>query len=307
MTINEHLDTFFGKPVVEWERGAEFNVAAKCPRISLDWEQYEKEITWGDLLKDFLSRGGNSETTHLVVGAAEGFEGQMTSSIAVPALVEQAKGLPRLQALFLGDITYEECELSWIEPGDLTPIWRAFPQLRAFGVRGYPGEMGVIDMPKLESFTIQCSGLLKRDVAALYASKMPELTSLELWTGDDSYRGETTIGDWAKLFSGALFPKLKHLGLRDSHYADEIAKEIAKSPLLARLESLDLSFGTLGDEGAAALLAAPAIRNLKRLDLHHHYMSDEMVGRIRGLAIEVNVDDQREEEDEGDRFVAVSE
>lgn len=306
MTIGKHLDEFFGKPVAEYLKGAEFNITAMCPRIRLDWKQYEKKVTWGDLLQDFLSHGKNAQTTHLVAGAAEGFEGEMKSDLALPALVRHASALPCLEALFLGDITYEECELSWIEPGNLTDVWKTFPRLRAFAVRGYPGEMGVIDMPKLESFTIQCSGLLKQDVAAIYASKMPALTSLELWTGADGYRGETTIGDWAKLFSGTLFPKLKHLGLRDSEYADEIAKEIVKSPLLARLESLDLSMGTLGDEGAEALLSSTAVRRLKRLDLHHHYMSDAMMARFAGLEPVVDLT-ERQKEDKYGRYVAVSE
>jgi hypothetical protein len=64
--------------------------------------------------------------------------------------------------------------------------------------------------------------------------------------------------------------------------------------------------GTLSDVGAEALLASPAIRNLKHLNLRHHYLSPEMMKRVRDLGIPVHVGERRDGED-GERYVEVSE
>jgi len=142
--------------------------------------------------------------------------------------------------------------------------------------------MGKISMPKLESFTIQCSGMTKADLAAVLAADMPNLERLELWVGTDDYGAETTVSDWAPLFEGGLFPKLKYLGLQNSYIADDMAIAIAGAKILERLDTLDLSLGTLGDKGAAALYMSDKVRKLKHLDLHRHYMSDFMMGRFNG-------------------------
>ncbi len=78
------------------------------------------------------------------------------------------------------------------------------------------------------------------------------------------------------------------------------------APILERLKGLDLSMGTLSDEGAKVLIDTPAIRNLKYLNLRHHYMSKEMVKKIRELGIEVNVGDQRTARDD-ERYPEVTE
>ena len=285
MTIGKHLKTYFGKPVQEYKHGQPFDVHKTAARIGMDWEQYEKDVKWGDLLAEYLMVQDAKETTHLVVGAAGGFEGDMVSSMAVEDLVAKKASLPKLEALFLGDITYEENELSWIQPGDLTPVWEHFPNLKAFAVRGYPGKMGKISMPKLESFTIQCSGMSKEDLAAVLAADMPNLERLELWVGTDDYGAETNAADWTPLLAGGLFPKLKYLGLRDSYIADDMAIALVEAPLLDRLDILDLSLGTLGDKGAAALYMSDKVRKLKHLDLHHHYMSNFMMGRFGGIEL----------------------
>jgi hypothetical protein len=44
--------------------------------------------------------------------------------------------LTNLRAIFLGDITYEENEISWIEQSDVSPLLRAYPALEVSRVRG---------------------------------------------------------------------------------------------------------------------------------------------------------------------------
>jgi Leucine Rich repeat len=77
-----------------------------------------------------------------------------------------------------------------------------------------------------------------------------------------------------------LFPKLQTLALRNSNFADEIAKHLARSPLLDRIDHLDLSMGTLSDEGASALAASGKLGRLKSLNIEHHYVSDEVRAKL---------------------------
>jgi hypothetical protein len=175
------------------------------------------------------------------------------------------------------------------------------------GIRGSNGlSLGKLHHNHLRELTIECGGLPKTVLAELAAASLPVLEHLELYLGTEDYGWDGTVADLAPLLSGTQFPKLKHLGLRDSHIADEVAKAVAASPLLGRIEVLDLSLGTLGDEGAEALLAAPAIKRLKRLDLRHHYMTAAVAKRMSQLGIEVDVSEQQDEGEYG-RYVSVGE
>ena len=227
------------------------------------------------------------------------------------ALVAAREQLPNLKAIFLGDIISEENEISWINQSDVSPLFDAYPLLERFAVRGGTGLVfGSLRHAHLKSLVIQSGGLDAGVVRAVSAAHLPELEHLELWLGVEAYGGNVTVDDLAPLLSGALFPKLSYLGLRDSEIADAIAAAVARAPVLERIRVLDLSLGTLTDEGAAALLASPAVARLEKLDLHHHFCSEAMMEKLRGLGIEVDVS-QRQEEEEYDgerwRYVAVSE
>lgn len=107
---------------------------------------------------------------------------------------------------------------------------------------------------------------------------------------------------------GTSFPKLKYLGLRNSEITDDIAGVIINSPIIQQLETLDLSLGTLSDEGAKALMKLPQDAKLKRLDLHRHFLSTAMIKQLKSLPFSLNVAEQETaDDDEGGRFVAVSE
>jgi hypothetical protein len=186
-------------------------------------------------------------------------------------------------------------------------LFGAYPNLEHFRVRGGNGlALGAVRHDHLKLLIVESGGLNRSIVQQVCAAQLPALEHLELWLGDEGYGATTRVEDLAPILAGTLFPYLRYLGLRDSEIADEIAAALAQSPILERIRVLDLSLGTLGDEGAAALLANPAVRRLEKLDLHHHYCSDEMMTRLQALGIDVDVSDQQDEDD-GERYVAVSE
>ncbi len=125
--------------------------------------------------------------------------------------------------------------------------------------------------------------------------------------GSESYGFEASVEDLRPILSGNRFPKLKSLGLRGSEITDDIAKALKDAPILKQLEVLDLSLGTLGNEGAEALVQNPHIKHLKLLDIHHHFVSDELVEQLKSLGSEVDASEQLKDEEDGYRYVAVSE
>ncbi len=222
-------------------------------------------------------------------------------------IIEGAAKLGSLKGLFVGDVTQEEHEISWLHQGDYTPLLTALPNLEELVIRGGNGlRFTKLSHPRLRVLVVQTGGLARETTADIVDAKLPELRQLTLWLGVDEYGGTTTVADLAPLLSGDRFPKLEHLGLQNSTDMDAIATAVARSPLLERLKGLDLSMGTLSDAGGEALLAAPAIKKLKHLNLRHHYLSQDLMKRFKGLGIEVDLGDRQEGEGDN-RYAEVTE
>jgi hypothetical protein len=308
MTISNHVDTFAGRPVRDYQAGQP-GPAGCVYRVALD---YDDGRTFPALLDEFLAGHGGPGLTALVIGPWAYDDMLESAAEVVEALAGARDRMPNLAALFFGDITYEECEMSWIQHGDVSPLLPAFPHLEEFRIRGTTGlTFGAIRHANLRSLAVESGGLHEPLLAEVWAADLPRLERLELWLGDDGYGGINTTAPLEPLLSGRLFPHLQYLGLRNSRYADEVAKAVAVAPILDRIGVLDLSLGNIGDEGAKALIASPAVRKLGSLDLHHHFISDAVAAELRNLGVPVNLDDRKEPETyqggEEYRFITVSE
>jgi uncharacterized protein (TIGR02996 family) len=246
----------------------------------------------------------------LVQALVIGFWGQDSDDgpeDVIAALVAARDRLPNLRALFLGDIPYTSNEISWIHQADLTGLLTAFGKLEHFRTRGgIDLALQQFRHEHLKSLAFEASNLPREVVRVLGTCDLPALEHLELWLGTEEYGADTEVSDLEGIFQARRLPSLRYLGLRNSEIADDIAAALAGAPVLQRLRVLDLSLGTLSDAGAAALLAIPAIGRLEKLDIHHHYVSQEMLERLRGLGIEVDAGDPQEP-DEDYRYVAHSE
>jgi Leucine Rich repeat len=312
VTIEEHVTEFAGKPVVDWDPQVGLtDPEGTIYRVGLSYDEAEGGQRWTDKLAGLLADPAVGRLGGLVVGYWDILGQEGTSAPVVEALVAARDRLPQLRAIFFGDIIREEHEISWIVQSDLSPLFNAYPLLEHCCVRGGEGlTLGALRLDQLRSLVIQTGGLDGRVVREVGGARLPALEHLELWLGTAEYGGTTTLEDLAPILSGTPFPRLRTLALRDSQIADEIAAALASAPVLERIRVLDLSLGTLGDAGAAALLASPAVARLERLDVHHHYCSDEMIARLEGLGIPVDVSDPQEEDiSDGTayRYVAVSE
>jgi hypothetical protein len=309
MTISQHLTEFAGKTIREWESGVPItDTETMLYRVALSWDESEADEEWTDKFAEFLDDPNSKNISGIVVGTW-GF--QVDSSRVVEALVSARERLPHLTALFLGDITYDENEISWINQSDMSPLFGAYPQLVYFGVRGGDRlSLGHFDLPALTTLIIQTGGMDANILLEVSQAHLPALEHLELWLGTRGYGWTGTLEDLKPFLTGTQFPELKYLGLRDSEIADDIAVALTDAPILDRLETLDLSLGTLGDRCTIALIDNPKVKKLKKLDIHHHYCTEPIIARFGELGIEVDSSEAEspdQYDDEESRYVAVSE
>ncbi|MFO0662178.1 MAG: STM4015 family protein [Polyangiaceae bacterium] len=305
MTIGEHITEFEGRKIQEWHVGDHVN-AKHAIRLSVE---YDDDNTGAQLVAALAEATDADKIEALVIGQWDGEQFDSNADDLITALVEAKDKLTSLKALFVGEIVYEECEISWLHQGNYAPLLKAYPKLETLYIRG--GEdlsWGEVSHAHLKKLVIQTGGLPSGVIQEICASKLPELEHLELWLGSDNYGGDANAETVAPLLSGRLFPKLKYLGLRDSEASDAIAVAIANAPVLTHLEELDLSMGTLGNEGGTALLESSLVPKLKRLNLSHHYMGEALTKKLKALkGVKVDVSEAEGEAGPGERYISVSE
>ncbi|MDX3383935.1 STM4015 family protein [Streptomyces niveiscabiei] len=317
MTVHEHLKTFHELPVhaAPHPKDNRRQPAADSVAWRVASHVYDHDHEWTDAFARFLDSVDSTQVKAIVVGAWE--EAYETDPAAVIEAIIAAKDrLPALRALFLGDMTSEECEISWINQTDVTPLLTAFPELEELGTRGGQGlSLDAVAHRALRRLTMESGGLPAAVVRGVAACDLPALVHLDLWLGTPDYGGDAEIADLEPILSGARLPSLRHLALRNSEMQDQVAAAVAAAPVVARLETLDLSMGILTDDGAAALLTGQPLTHLKTLDLHYNYLTDPVRERLTGILAPAGVDlfldgdDAEEEEDDDEvwRYVAVGE
>ncbi|MFF3569783.1 STM4015 family protein [Nocardia jiangxiensis] len=316
-TIHDHLEEFYGLPVHDFPEVPDASEALpELPaadsvawRVRVDYD--EDEETWVDRFTRLLDTVAAERVRALIVGSW-GAQWENSSAVAVEALVAARDRLPELRAIFLGDITMEEAEISWIIQSEVSPILVAFPELEEFGVRG--GQQlafASVRHERLAQLTVQSGGLSGEAVRGIAGCDLPALTHLDLWLGTEDYGGDCEVSDLAPILTGAKLPGLRDLALRNSEIQDRICVALATAPVVAQLEGLDVSMGVLTDEGAGALLTGQSLTHLTSLDMHYNFLSESMRSAVRsllepaGVEVDVDVDDAGYDEDY--RYVAVGE
>ncbi|WP_145049869.1 STM4015 family protein [Paenibacillus xylanexedens] len=276
-------------------------------KLTVSYDDYENGIRIENLIEELAAKQESRTLESLVIGDwGQAYESSPDGFVS--KLVELAPHFPSLKKLFIGDMGFEECEVSWIIQTDLTPLLRTFPQLTSFWIKGSNDlSLEPLEHANLEELVIICGGLPKKVISSVTHANLPELRKLELYLGVEDYGFDGSLEDVSPLFEQGRFPKLVYLGLKDSEIQDEIAQAIAEAPVLDQLEVLDLSQGTLSDVGAKALLASDKIKKLKHLDLSYHYMTDEMLIQWKRSGISVDVSDQQQSDEDDWRYPSLTE
>ncbi|WP_341346776.1 STM4015 family protein [Paenibacillus sp. FSL H3-0469] len=277
-------------------------------KLSIDYDAFEEGKRMETEIERLSSSPEAATLTSLTIGDwGQAYE--QSSELVVEALVKHKANFPALRKLFIGDMSYEECEISWINQTDLSPLLPAYPELQSLTAQGGTGlRLSQLQHDKLEELIIITGGLGKDVLADIAASTLPNLQKLELYLGVDNYGFDGGLEDLLPLIEPGKFPKLTYLGLKNSEIQDEIAAALADAPILDQLHTLDMSLGTLSDTGAEALLASERVKGLKLLNLSHHFMSDEMLLRLKNSGLPVDVSDQQQADDDDDwRYPSITE
>ncbi|GAA2054580.1 hypothetical protein GCM10009839_73510 [Catenulispora yoronensis] len=305
-------------PVPEGGAGA---VAWRLDCRGEDDEYHDRDFA--ELLDAFLDHVDGARVRALVTGLWT-YAVDIENDRVARDLAAVADRLPALRSLFISELVEDQMQLSWLFQKPVTPVLAAFPQLEELWLRGTADGAAISESERMAGYddslvepetkhaalrklVMQSGGLPAGVIRAIATCDFPELTHLEIYLGSPEYGGDGTLEDLASFLDGSRFPKLRHLGLKDAEFQDEIAAAVAQAPVVARLETLDLSLGTLGDEGAAALLAGQPLDHLRRLDLSHHYLSEGMRERLRQAWPTVEVDLSDHQDPEWGRYIAVGE
>ncbi|HEY1549650.1 MAG TPA: hypothetical protein VGG28_17600, partial [Kofleriaceae bacterium] len=271
-------------------------ISNKYDRSSEFGDGDKPEIDVGDALGWLLDHPSTRFLRELSVGIVE----YQDNSYGGIAKVIGKRALPTLKKLILGDFYYEETELNWSSIGDVTPIYKAAPNLESLTVRSGGIKFGKLELPKLRELRIITGELDKGAFKSIMDAKLPHLERLGLQLGDEL---KFKVSDLQPILDGRLFPKLKHLGLGNSAQGDAIAQAIASSKIAAQLESLDMAKGTMGDVGARALAAAK-LPKLKTIDIERCYLSSAGIAALKKLAKVENPKQQKTGEDADDRYIS---
>lgn len=269
----------------------------KSKTYEYDYDDYEDGgKSAGTMVKEILEDPEFAELTEVVIGDW-GNAWEDDCQEIIDGIVENADRFSHIESLFIGDMDYESCEVSWIMQGDYSRLWAAMPQLRSLTIKGSTDLiLGEIRHENLEELTIICGGLPEDVLTAIQEAHLPNLRKLLLYLGIDNYGFDGDADRIRTFLERSDFPKLVYLGLTDSEIQDELAEVVLESKYIRQIRTLDLSMGSLTDKGGELLLTKlPSFPNIEVLDVHYHYMSDEMVKKLEDLNsrhIEVNASEQ---------------
>lgn len=278
--------------------------------------EYDEEESAVDKLEELLQHPSSGTLKALIIGAWSGEVTDYSSSGIIEALVAASNKLINLKALFIGDIHYQESEISWILQSDVSPILQAYPNLEILQVRGGTGlEFSSVQHDNLEALIVETGGLNADTIAQICACNFPNLTHLELWLGSAEYGGNSSTYDLRPILTELVFPNLIYLGLRNSTYSNDITEAVINSSLIEEIKILDLSMGTLTDKGADVLLTSLGVRQLDILNISENYLSDDKVSLLslqqsRGnFNVSVMTNEQKKDdyEEEDYRYCSVAE
>ncbi len=250
------------------------------------------------MVEEILADPEFPQVTELVIGSW-GSACEDDCQEILDGIIANKERFAHVDSLFIGDMDYEECEVSWILQGNYSALWAAMPQLKELTIKGSMDlELGEICHENLESLAIICGGLPVSVIRSIQKAKLPCLKKLVLYIGIDNYGFDGDADTIRTFLEESDFPKLEYLGIEDSEIQDELAEVVLNSKYMSRIHTLDLANGTLTDRGGQLLLEKiPMYPNIRVLDLHYHYMSDEMGEKLKALPARVDVSDPNEQEE----------
>lgn len=269
----------------------------KNKRFSYTYEDFEDHNKNANtMLEDIMNDTEFSSLEEIVVGS---WGNAWDDSIQplIDGIVANKEKFSHIKSLYMGDMDFEDCEVSWIIQANYSKLWAAMPQLEKLTIKGSTDlELGDIKHDNLQTLEIICGGLPSDIIQSIQKATLPSLQNLLLYIGVDEYGFDGNISTIKELLAQSDFSQLTQLGIMDSDIQDEIAEAVLNSKYIDQITILDLSMGCLTDKGGQLLLEQlPNHPNIKMLNLEYHFLSDEMMEKLERLeGVDINIDDQQE-------------
>jgi uncharacterized protein (TIGR02996 family) len=212
---------------------------------------------------------------------------------------------PTLREIEIGD---DVSQISWYHVGDLGPLWKGVPNLATLKIHAGSFSLGNIQAPSLVRAEFITGGLSKAAAKSIAKASWPKIEYLDVYYGDDQYGGDASIADVRPLLDRKDLTALRHLGLMNSMFADELADAIGGANVIRGLRELDLSHGIMTDDGARALAATrDKLAHLEVLNVSENYLTRDGIKALKGCAKKVIADSQKDDDDPEYRMVSVAE
>jgi uncharacterized protein (TIGR02996 family) len=261
---------------------------------SIGWETYSGPGTYDEALEDLtalLELPVARFLRSLEIGPLPA-----SDTMAFESMVERLAELAKpqtLQTVYVGNIGH--WDISGTSAGPFDRLLDAYPRLRSLTVHAGDISLGQLEHAELRTLAVQSGGLASETLRELGEARLPKLERLEVWLGTPNYGGTYEVADLRPLLASQGFPALRHLGLMNAVFTDDIVAALAPSRLLPQLETLDLRMGTLTDAGVAAMTAArDRFAHLQLLELDDNALTDASRPLVSGLAKQVNFGDSHE-------------
>ncbi len=270
----------------------------KSKKYQYDYDDYDEGKGPATMVEEILADPEFPQVTQLIIGSW-GSACEDDCQEILDGIRANKDKFAHVESLFVGDMDYEECEVSWILQGNYSDFWEAMPQLKELTIKGSM-DLVLEDIvhQNLEALTIICGGLPVSVIQSIKKAKLPSLKKLVLYIGIENYGFDGNKDTIKALLEESDFPKLEYLGIEDSEIQDELAEVVLESKYMKQLHTLDMANGTLTDKGGELLLGKlPSYPNIKVLDVHYHYMSEEMEEKLKALPIEVDTSESNEPEE----------
>lgn len=253
-------------------------------------DEEEKGLTLIDLFKEYFKNNEICKYENLIIGAWEECYEESPKE-AIDFMIGNKNLFPNLKNLFVGNMDYERCEVSWITLCDLGQVLNTF-ELEEFKVKGSVDlRLKDVKSDSLKTLSFINGGLGSDVLEDVKNAKLKNLTKLDMYLGVEDYGFDGSIEDIKPFMDKILFPNLKYLGLKNSGIQDEICEAVLKSNILEQLEVLDMSLGILSDKSGELILKnIDKLKHLKKFDIHFNYIKDSLLEELRAEFENTNVE-----------------
>lgn len=253
----------------------------------------DEDTNANTLAKEILEYEDLQKLDEIVIGCwGESYDNEIQPILDM--IEKNKEKFQHIKSFFFGDMTYEECEVSWIEQGNYENLLKALPDLKHLKIKGSVNlVLGNINHQNLESLEIVCGGLPSSVIRQIADAKLPKLKKLNLYLGVEDYGFDASIEDIKYLLNSDVIKNLEYLGIGNSELQNEVVEEFFKLKNIYNIKTLDFSNGTLTDKGANIILDnLELIKKLNKLDLTYHYLSDAMMKKLQSLRLNIILDEQ---------------